>query len=202
METGDRPTLEATLTAHSLSVRYSREDDTDENCCDKLGKWSKFVLSAMVTLVGGKAGVVQVCTADGEHFEFPPHIKAEVSKMQQHDATYHLAATDNWSKADVLALTSLMEFDLSSLWFQLTDGKKVEPSKIDVVTFFNVIEKVLDGDETEGYGFQAIGNVSDGEEILWLNPSADEVERVLPHLKAICAKEGFEWSVSDQRRKG
>jgi hypothetical protein len=201
METGERPTLEATLTAQSLSVRYSREDNADENCCDNLGKWSKFVLNAMAVLVGGKAAVAQVYTADGEHFEFPPHLKAEMSKTQQHDATYYLAATDNWSKEDVLALTSLMEFDLSSLWFQLAEGKKVEQSKLDVVTFFNVIEKVLEGDEPEGYGFQAIGNVSDGEEILWLNPNADEVERVLPHLKAICAKEGFEWSVVDQRRK-
>jgi hypothetical protein len=195
-----RPKLVATWMPHSLSVRYLREDDADVKSDDNLEKWLKFVLNAMAELVSGKSAAAQFCIANDEHSEIPSLLKAELSKSQQHDATYYLAAADNWSKKDVLSLTSLMAGDLSSLWFLLTDEKKVALNKLDVATFFKVIEKVSDGEQTKGHGFQVIGNVSDGQELLWLNPNADDVKRVLPKLDVICTEQGFELLVVDQRR--
>jgi hypothetical protein len=189
-----------TLSKNTLAIRYSKEGNTDENCVENFLKWSSFVLDTMVCIVENKPAIVQVYSSDGD-FEFP-EITAKQMTRKHEDATYYLATSDVWSKSDVRELTSLTDFEQAALWFQLVP--KIDEKKIEEEAFFNVVEKLLVGEEEQEqdqHGFQCVGNIADGEEIMWMNPNWDEADRVLSHLKKNCDKLGFEWIVNDQRKK-
>jgi hypothetical protein len=186
--------IETTICKNSLAIRYSKEGHSDKNCVESLLEWSSFVRDTMVCIVENKPAIVQVYSSDGD-FEFP-EITAKRMTRKHKDATYYLATSDVWSKSDVLELTSLKEFKQAALWFQLVP--KIDEKKIEEEAFFNVVEKLLVGEEEQAHdqhGFQCVGNIADGEEIMWMNPNWDEAEQVLSQLKKNCDRLGFEWIV-------
>jgi hypothetical protein len=188
------------LSNRRFSVRYDEENDNDKRG-DNLRKlktqWASFVLDLLVEIVENKAAVVHVYSSDGD-FKFPD-INAKIWTHIHNGITYFLAASNTWNKSDIIEITSLMQFELSTLWIQIVP--EIDESHVDPVAFFRSIDKIVMGEEEEDSNFQCIGNTEDGNVIIWDNPNCNEVEYLIPKLKTVCSMNGFECEVNDKRNK-
>jgi hypothetical protein len=194
------PKIRILLSDSRFSVRYAKENNYD-NRGDSLRqlqvKWSSFVLDLLVEIVQKKAAVVHVYTSDGD-FKFP-EINAKIWTRTHNGITYFLAASNNWNKSDIVEVISLMQFELSTLWIQITS--EIEESKVDPAAFFQSVNRIVMGEEKGASNFQCIGNTEFGVEIIWENPNWNEAEYVLEQLKTISSVNGFECEVNDKRNK-
>ena len=76
----------------------------------------------------------------------------------------------------------------------------IDESKVNPVAFFLSIDKIVMGEEGNS-DFQCIGNVEDGQDIIWDNPNWGDAEHVVKQLKTISSAHGFECDVVDKRNK-
>lgn len=194
------PKIRILLSDSRFSVRYVNENNYDtrgDNLRHLLVKWASFVLDLLVEIVQNKTAVVHVYTSDGD-FKFP-EINGKIWTQTHSGITYFLAASNNWNKSDIVAVTSLMQFELSTLWIQIVS--EIDESNVDPVVFFQSVNRIVMGEQEGQTNFQCIGNTEDGEEIIWENPTWSEVECVLEQLKTISSVNGFECEVNDKRNK-
>lgn len=186
-------TVEVILSNRNVSFRFC--DQQNSKSLENLNKWSSFVMNSVATIVESKSAIVQVYTPDGD-FLFPT-INAKQWHQKQDGITYYVAESTSWNKTDLLELTSLMEFELSTLWIQLIP--EIDQNKINCKDFFQTVNKIVSGEEPDDTNYEFIGSIEDGAVVVWENPDWNSVNSCLLQLQEICSTNELDWKVEDSR---
>lgn len=195
------PKIEVGLAERRVSVRYPEENDSDRRGDDLRNlkvKWSSILLDFLVEIVQNVAAVAYVYSSDGD-FSFPDGLKAKTWTQKTNGIGYFFAASNARTAADVIELASLMEFELSTLWFQL--GSTIDGSNVDPVEFFRSVNKIVTGEEKGHSTLQCLGSIEDGNKVIWDNPNRSQVDHALSQLPTLCSQNGFSCQVEDRRNK-